>query len=194
MTYELSKTPKKERLTPCSLFQRYYFCPPAYISAIVASDRSITMSQQTQKKILNLFLPQDYDFQAFLDEYLPNFITLGPGAKGSYFGAGSYVAVNPSRIVEIYSDSSNPGGRTQVDVEHDVAGRGDHADGESVRQFTIEMPVWEVLARVDPVGYRRMLATMPDLDIGFGIRLRNYPRVDYPRLVVSSMPATMQRR
>lgn len=75
--------------------------------------------------------------------------------------------------------------RLRTIQQHDVAGRGDHAAGEAIQQFTLDMPLWEVLSRIDPVGYARMLQTMPQTDVGFGIRLGNYYRNDWPRLIVS---------
>ncbi|KAI9033391.1 hypothetical protein DFJ74DRAFT_652311 [Hyaloraphidium curvatum] len=61
--------------------RRYYFVPPSVVSAVIAVDRSVVMAQQTHKKMLALYLPEGYDFQSFLDEYLPTFVTLGPLAK-----------------------------------------------------------------------------------------------------------------
>lgn len=62
---------------PHSQSKRYYFVQPNMISAVVASDSSVVMANQTQKKFLELFLPESYDFQTYLDTYLPSFITVG---------------------------------------------------------------------------------------------------------------------
>jgi len=146
--------------------KRYYFVPQNAVSAVLSTGL-VVMAHKTQKKSLELFHPPTMELGHFLRTYCPWFVILGPITEEA-----SYVAVNPLRLVEVYADSSKPN-TTCVDVEQNVAGRGDHAEGESILQFKVRMPVMEVVARLDPAGYAQMLRDplLANTDIGFGIRM-----------------------
>ncbi|KAJ3343734.1 hypothetical protein HDU93_006646 [Gonapodya sp. JEL0774] len=118
--------------------------------------------------------PEDQRIVHFISTFLPHFIYLSPIVESKEerihkFTAASahFLAVNPGRIVNVYPESDSNGERTVVDLEHDVAGVGDNASGQTVYQVIVGRRIDEVVRAI--VGDQSYRANVNNLSMFFVI-------------------------
>ncbi|KXS10041.1 hypothetical protein M427DRAFT_159898 [Gonapodya prolifera JEL478] len=175
--------------SPTSKHKRTYFVPPSMISCVRGWSGVVVPSNKSQRKKILYCVPgvdptkgpyqEDQRIIRYISSFLPHFIYLSPISESkdgvTKFPPNliTFLAVNPNRIVNVYPESDSNGERTVVDIEHDVAGRGDNAAGETVYQVIVGRRVDEVVRAVaGEQSYAFLRNELRGADIGFGLTLR----------------------